>query len=74
MQSLQSAGYVLVALMLIVVAALVMSVFIAGSVFVVTLLVPPGALGVARERQRNVEGYDRRKRAEEEKRREADVD
>jgi bifunctional UDP-N-acetylglucosamine pyrophosphorylase/glucosamine-1-phosphate N-acetyltransferase len=27
--------------------------------------VPPGALGVARERQRNVEGYDERKRAEE---------
>jgi bifunctional UDP-N-acetylglucosamine pyrophosphorylase/glucosamine-1-phosphate N-acetyltransferase len=36
--------------------------------------VPPGALGVARERQRNVEGYDERKRAEEEKRRERDVD
>nr|MDQ6915190.1 bifunctional UDP-N-acetylglucosamine diphosphorylase/glucosamine-1-phosphate N-acetyltransferase GlmU [Actinomycetota bacterium] len=27
--------------------------------------VPPGALGIARERQRNVEGYDARKRAEE---------
>ena len=31
--------------------------------------VPPGALGVARERQRNVEGYDARKRSEEEERR-----
>jgi bifunctional UDP-N-acetylglucosamine pyrophosphorylase/glucosamine-1-phosphate N-acetyltransferase len=44
----------------------------AGSVIVDD--VPPGSLGVARERQRNVEGYDKRKRSEEEKRREADVD
>jgi bifunctional UDP-N-acetylglucosamine pyrophosphorylase / glucosamine-1-phosphate N-acetyltransferase len=44
----------------------------AGSVIVDD--VPPGALGVARERQRNVEGYDQRKRSEEEERREADVD
>ena len=33
----------------------------AGSV--VTQDVPPGALGVARERQRNVEGYDERRRS-----------
>ena len=33
----------------------------AGSV--VTEDVPPGALGVARERQRNVEGYDERRRS-----------
>ena len=33
----------------------------AGSV--VTNDVPPGALGVARERQRNVEGYDERRRS-----------
>jgi bifunctional UDP-N-acetylglucosamine pyrophosphorylase / glucosamine-1-phosphate N-acetyltransferase len=44
----------------------------AGSVIVDD--VPPGALGVAREPQSNVEGYDERKRAEEEKRRKADVD
>jgi bifunctional UDP-N-acetylglucosamine pyrophosphorylase/glucosamine-1-phosphate N-acetyltransferase len=37
----------------------------AGSVIVDD--VPAGSLGVARERQRNVEGYDQRKRAEEEK-------
>jgi bifunctional UDP-N-acetylglucosamine pyrophosphorylase/glucosamine-1-phosphate N-acetyltransferase len=37
----------------------------AGSVIVDD--VPPGSLGVARERQRNVEGYDARKRAEEER-------
>jgi bifunctional UDP-N-acetylglucosamine pyrophosphorylase/glucosamine-1-phosphate N-acetyltransferase len=36
----------------------------AGSVIVDD--VPPGSLGVARERQRNVDGYDARKRAEEE--------
>jgi bifunctional UDP-N-acetylglucosamine pyrophosphorylase/glucosamine-1-phosphate N-acetyltransferase len=36
----------------------------AGSVIVDD--VPPGSLGMARERQRNVEGYDARKRAEEE--------
>jgi bifunctional UDP-N-acetylglucosamine pyrophosphorylase/glucosamine-1-phosphate N-acetyltransferase len=35
----------------------------AGSVIVHD--VPPGALGIARERQRNVEGYDARKRADE---------
>ena len=39
----------------------------AGSVIVDD--VPPGALGVARERQRNVEDYDARKRSEEEERR-----
>jgi bifunctional UDP-N-acetylglucosamine pyrophosphorylase/glucosamine-1-phosphate N-acetyltransferase len=44
----------------------------AGSVIVDD--VPPGALGVAREPQSNVEGYDQRKRSEEEKRRKADVD
>ena len=37
----------------------------AGSVIVDD--VPPGALGVARERQRNVEDYDARKRAEEQR-------
>ena len=35
----------------------------AGSVVVED--VSPGALGIARERQRNVEGFDARKRAEE---------
>lgn len=35
-----------------------------GAGSVITKDVPPGALGIARERQRNIEGYDRRRKEE----------